>query len=75
MTSLWFFLVSSLGAHKGHSFTQRIVVDRMILPTREACEAARRGFEEYEEGERNRLYEPGPCEPVPPKKMEEPVRP
>jgi hypothetical protein len=27
MTSLWFFLVFSLGAHNGHRFTKRTVVD------------------------------------------------
>lgn len=64
MTTLWFFLIFSLGAHNGHNFTQRLAVDRIVLPTREACEAARRGFEEYDAGERGRLYEPGPCEPV-----------
>ena len=71
MASVWFFLVFSLGAHNGHSFTQRTVIDRIVLPTREACEAARRGFEEYEAGERGILYEPGPCQPVPSKKTDE----
>jgi len=75
MTSLWFFLVFSLGAHNGHNFTQRTVIDRIVLPTREACEAARRGFEEYEAGQRGQFYESGPCEPAPPKRTEEPERP
>ncbi len=42
MASLWFFLVFSLGAHNGQRFSKRTVVDPIVLPTREAGDAARR---------------------------------
>jgi len=60
----WFFLVWALGAHNGHSYTARVVVDRIVMPTRELCEAARRGMEEELAAEPGALYIPGPCEPV-----------
>ncbi len=62
----WFFLVWALGAHNGHSFTSRVVVDRIVMPTKNVCEAARRGIEEYAVGEQALLYNysPGPCEPL-----------
>jgi hypothetical protein len=61
----WVFLVWALGAHNGHSYTARVVVDRIVMPTRELCEAARHGMEEELAAELGRLYVPGPCEPVP----------
>ena len=42
----WFFLVWALGAHNGPSYTSRVAVDRIVMPTREMCETARRGIEE-----------------------------
>jgi len=62
----WFFLVWALGAHNGHSYTARVVVDRIVMPTLELCEAARRGMEEELAAELGTLYLPGPCEPVRP---------
>jgi hypothetical protein len=66
MAATWFFLVLGLGVHNGHSFVDRTVIDRIVVPTREACEAARRGFEESEAGEAAALFEAGPCQPMPP---------
>lgn len=65
MGAAWFFLVWALGAHNGHSFTTRVVIDRIVMPTKEVCEAARHGVEEYLVGDEGALYKPGPCEPVP----------
>jgi hypothetical protein len=64
MAAMWFFLVFALGGHKGHSFVNGMVVDRVVLPTCEACEAARQGVLEHEAGHEGALYEVGPCEPV-----------
>jgi hypothetical protein len=58
-------LVFSLGGHNGHSLVNRTVVDRIVLPTREACEAARQGVRESEGATGLVLHEPGPCEPIP----------
>ena len=60
----WFFLVWALGGHNGHSYTTRVAVDRIVMPTREMCEAARHGMEEEQATEPGTLYVPGPCEPV-----------
>src|SRR5207244_8854152 len=59
----WFFLVWALGAHNGHSYTARVVVDRIVMPTLELCEAARRGVEEELAAEPGPLYIPGPRRP------------
>ncbi len=74
MAPVWFFLVLGLGAHNGHSFVNRVVVDRIVEPTLAACEAARRGFEEYTAGEGISLYEAGPCEQLPPDALHEPAK-
>jgi hypothetical protein len=74
MAPLWFFLVLGLGAHNGHSFVNRVVVDRIVEPTLAACEAARRGFEEYNAAEGNPLYEAGPCQQLPPDASREPTK-
>ena len=72
MAPLWFFLVLGLGAHNGHSFVSRVVVDRIVEPTLAACEAARRGFEDYAAGEGIALFEAGPCEQLAPDAPREP---
>jgi hypothetical protein len=64
MAAMWFFLVFALGGHNGHSYVNRAVIDRIALPTREACEAARQGVREYEGETGAVLYEVGPCEPL-----------
>jgi hypothetical protein len=62
----WFFLVFSMGVHNGHSWVQGRVIDRLVLPTKEACEAARKGMEDYEDAADKvvALYQAGPCQPV-----------
>jgi len=64
MGAAWFFLVWALGAHNGHSFTTRVVIDRIVMPTQEGCVAARRGVGVYVVGDVRALYKPGHVDPV-----------
>jgi hypothetical protein len=64
MTLLWFFLVFGLGAHNGHSYVARAVLGQIVQPSKEACEAARRGVQESAAGEDADLYDVGPCQPL-----------
>ena len=65
--AMWFFLVFSMGVHNGHSWVQGRPIDRVVLPTKEACEAARQGMDNYERvGEEVvPLYQAGPCQAEP----------
>ena len=70
--TVWAFVVWALGAHNGHSFVAGVAIDRIVMPTKDVCEAARHGIEEYLAGEKGALYEPGPCEPL---SLEQPESP
>ena len=58
----WFFLVWELTS--GYGFLAPSMVDRIVMPTREACEAARDGLEAYAAGEQGVIHQADACRPV-----------
>jgi hypothetical protein len=55
---VWMYLQPMTYSH----LPPRTVLDRITMPTRDACEAARQGLEEYARAEEWKRFEAGPCE-------------
>jgi hypothetical protein len=56
---VWMYLQPVTYTHE----PPRRALDRIVMPTRAACEAARQGVEEYARAEDWKRFEAGPCEP------------
>lgn len=67
---VWIFAVTTY-THPVVGYGNSVLLGRVVMPTQESCEAARRGVEDYEAGEPAARLQAEPCEPVPPAKPSE----